>query len=177
MNKLTTKLQPATTSNSIFETDAFNPALILVGLGAAAVALHMVLRLPLHLPGRHGLEWLALLLLARQMSPLRGAATLTGASAAGLMLLFNPMTAPTYLVTAVLVDLGWMLFPSWRRHALLLGLLAGLAFASQPLLQLGLEPFPLTELGYRLATHFAFGAVGGIVGAGLWGMRNRLRQR
>ena len=40
-------------------------ALLMLGLGAAAVVLHQTLRAPLNLPGRHGLEWMALLVIGR----------------------------------------------------------------------------------------------------------------
>ena len=37
-------------------------ALLLTGLGAAAVVLHSVFRFPLQLPGHHGVEWMALII-------------------------------------------------------------------------------------------------------------------
>lgn len=177
MSRLPSGSLPGSTSRSTTETVGFGPQLILLGMGAVAVVLHVTLRFPLHLPGRQGLEWLALLLLARQVSPLPWAASITASGAAGLTMLFNPAGAPAYLATGLLVDLGWRYLPRWQRHALLLALLAGVAFAVKPLLQLGLEPFPTGQLGYRLLTHFVFGALGGLAGIGLWRARDRLRQR
>lgn len=167
--------QTANTSSDTTENWTLNSTFVLLGMGLTAAALHMALRVPLHLPGRHGLEWLAILLLARQAFPQPTAATTAGAGATALSLLFNPLAAPTYLATALLVDLGWHYLGRWRRHALLLALLAGLAFAVKPLLQLGLEPFPLSELGFRLITHFAFGALGGLAGVGLWRIADLFR--
>lgn len=175
MNRLISRLQTVTTSSGITENATLNSTLILLGLGMTAAALHMALRIPLHLPGRHGLEWLAILLLARQAFPQYGAATMAGTGAAALTLLFNPLTAPTYLATALIVDLGWHYLPRWRHQAYWLVLLAGLAFAANPLLQLGLEPFPLPELGFRLITHFAFGALGGAAGVGIWKITDNFR--
>ena len=173
LNSLPSGSLPGITSNSTTETRYSTQLLILLGTGAAAVALHALMRFPLHLPGRHGLEWLALLLLARQFSPLPGAASLTASGAAALSALLNPAAAPAYLATGLLFDLGWWGLGSWRRHALVLGVLAGVAFTVTPLLQLGVDPFPLSQLGIRLLTHFAFGTLGGLAGVGLWRLRSR----
>ncbi len=43
--------------------------LLLSGAGIAAALLHAATRFPLHLPGHEGLEWMAILMLARPASP------------------------------------------------------------------------------------------------------------
>ena len=64
-------LPPKTTSNS-FEWPGNGKAatvalpfelLLLFGAGMLATVLHQSFRLPLHMPGYHGMEWLAILML------------------------------------------------------------------------------------------------------------------
>ena len=57
--------------------------LLLVSSGALAVVLHQILRMPLGLPGRHGIEWMALLVIGRAATHRRGAGTLASAGRRG----------------------------------------------------------------------------------------------
>ncbi len=160
LNSLPSGSLPGTTSNSTTEIGHSSQLLILLGLGTAAVALHVALRFPLHLPGRHGLEWLALLLLARQFSPLPWAASLTGSGAAALSVLFNPASAPAYLITGVLLDLGWRRLYRWRHHALLLALLAGAAFAVKTCAATGIGSVSRVTAGLPAADPFRVRCLG-----------------
>ena len=89
-------LPPKTTSNS-FEWPGNGKAatvalpfelLLLFGAGMLATVLHQSFRLPLHMPGYHGMEWLAILMLARLASARSGAATVTGLGAATAALMY-----------------------------------------------------------------------------------------
>ena len=73
--KNTSKSFPTEWSLSWFE------ALLLIGGGVAAVVLHRVYDLSLGLPGHHGIEWMALMIIGRASSKYRGAGTLTSIGA------------------------------------------------------------------------------------------------
>ena len=72
------------------QTDVVKKAwevLILTGSGALAVVLHQSFQLPLGLPGHHGIEWMALLILGSSFSRMKGSATISSLGAAGISLL------------------------------------------------------------------------------------------
>ena len=110
-------------------------ALFLASLGVAVVALEQGFNWSLQLPGHHGLETMALLVLARLSCTNPWSATLVGASAAVaapflgashgvLMPLF-------YVLPAVVLDLGYRLSPRFGKSLLFLPLFAALAYASK----------------------------------------------
>ena len=161
-------------------------ALILLGLGAAGAIAHAVLRFPLHLPGRHGLEWMALLVIARRLSPYPGAASLAACGAALVSAIppfgfAGPLAPLMYLMPGVLLDLLYDFAGArWRGSALALGLFAALAHAARPLVGWNAAAFfgvhygPLAQgLGYLLLMHLAFGLIGGVIGAQLWRLSRR----
>lgn len=83
-------------------------ALLLIGGGVMAVVLHRAFDSSLGLPGHHGIEWMAIMILGRASSKFRGAGTLTsiGASFASVLPFLhgnNPFTWFYYLLPA----------PSW----------------------------------------------------------------
>lgn len=156
---------------------------ILLSLGILAATLHASFRFPLGLPGHHGLEWMALLVIARHFSSYRWAATLVALGAAGASTLpvlgfHNPITPALYLLPGLCLDLLFMARSTvWLRASWLIGLLAGTAFATKPVLQwLALDLFNSQGQGalikhglvYVVAMHFAFGFTGGSIGNALW---------
>ncbi len=153
-------------------------ALLLLGGGALAVVLHQTTRFPMGLPGRHGLEWMAILLVGRASSRSRYAGSLVGTGAAAFSLLplwgvgHDPFLWLLYLVPGLLIDIAYSEPPSWRASLWLLPLVAGLAFATKPLIRWVISlltglPYGslLMGLGYPLLTHFLFGLLGGVLGA------------
>ena len=56
-------------------------ALLLIGNGVLAVILHRAFDTSAGVPGHHGIEWMALMILGRTSSRFRGAGTLTSAGA------------------------------------------------------------------------------------------------
>lgn len=158
--------------------------LLLAASGAAVVALHEFLRLPLGLPGRHGIEWMALLLLGRSASRLSGAASLASAGAAFTSLLpfwrgDDPFVWLAYLVPGLVLDAAYRLWPRFVSKAWFIVLLGALAHASKPILRLMINlitgfPFGSFRYGvvYPIWTHLLFGLIGGLMAVAImWGIK------
>lgn len=154
-------------------------ALLLAGLGAGAVVLHAAFRWPLHLPGHHGLEWMALLALGRCSSSYRWSASLSSLSASAFSVLplwgfGDPFVWLIYLLPGLVIDVGFRLGRYWRENIWFLAALGGLAHGTKPLARAALGalsgwPYAslLHGLAYPLGTHILFGFSGGLLGAGL----------
>lgn len=154
---------------------------LLVGLGIAIVALRAAFRGHLGLHGRHGVEWMALLLIGRMASRNRGAATISSIGAATCVLLpiwgfRDPFGWLIYLWVGIVLDTGYALGKRWLWHDSLwfLVLLGGLAHATKPLVRLLISlisgwPYGSLIFGvaYPLALHIFFGIAGSLVGIGL----------
>jgi len=155
-------------------------ALFLASLGVAIVLLEQAFRWPLQLPGHHGLEAMALLVLGRLCCTNSWSATLVGASAAVaapfagadhgvLMPLF-------YVLPGIVLDLGYRLWPRLVDRALLfLPLVAALAFAAKPAVRVianqafGMQ-FGSLRAGpvYPILTHLMFGFLGALAAVLVW---------
>jgi hypothetical protein len=160
-------------------------ALFLASLGVVIVALEQAFRWPLQLPGHHGLEAMALLVLGRLSCTNQWSATLVGASAAVaapfvgadhgvLMPLF-------YVLPGIVLDAGYRLWPRLTgRFLLVLPLIAALAFAAKPAVRVianllfGMQ-FGSLRAGpvYPILTHLLFGFLGGLAAVLVWRMTER----
>jgi len=155
-------------------------ALFLASLGVAIVLLEQAFRWPLQLPGHHGLEAMALMVLGRLSCSNRWSATLVGASAAAaapfagadhgvLMPLF-------YVLPGVVLDLGYRVWPQLaRRFVLFLPLLAAIAFAAKPVVRLVANQLFGIQFGslragpvHPILTHLAFGFLGALAATLVW---------
>jgi len=151
-------------------------ALLLFGGGVLAVVLHRSFDMSLGLPGHHGLEWMALMIIGRASSRFRGAGTITsiGASfASSLPFLHgeNPFTWLFYLFPGPVMDLAFSYFPGVANRLWFMVLLGGLAHMTKPIGQLTMNlitgwPFGSFRYGvlYPFASHLLFGMIGGLVG-------------
>jgi len=170
-------------SSKATETTKARWLLYCLGLGAAGVALHAGVRLPLHVPGHHGLEWMALLAFARLAVPGRWAATGTGTAAAAVAYLpiwgfHDPFAPLVYLSAAVVFD-ALCLLGARRAPRLVSAAAGGLAFTVA-----GFIPFLAGPHGGGVSpalwawAHFAFGLTGAWVGAqaGSWAVRRAGRE-
>jgi hypothetical protein len=152
-------------------------ALLLFGGGVTAVILHRTTDLSLGLPGHHGIEWMALLLIGRVSSRFRGAGTLTGIGASFASTLpflqgGNPFTWLFYLLPGLVMDVAFRYFPGYANKLWFLILLGGLAHITKPIGQLAMNlitgwPFGSFRYGvlYPFASHLLFGMIGGLLGA------------
>lgn len=152
-------------------------ALLLFGGGALAVVLHRAYDLSLGLPGHHGIEWMALMIIGRASSRFRGAGSITslGASFASMMPMLhsdNPYTWFFYLLPGPVMDLAFRYLPRYANTFWFMIVLGGFAHATKPLAQFTVNlftgwPFGSFRYGvvYPFASHLLFGMIGGFVGA------------
>jgi hypothetical protein len=133
-------------------------------LGALAVLVRAKLRVPLQLPGHHGLEVMALLLSISTMV----AAVFTFFPFMG----FNdPFLPIVYLIMGATIDLLYKLIRLFRENILFFTLMGGLAYMVIPLSRIlihfsGLRFYNNIARGgywYPVWTHFLFGAGGAIL--------------
>ncbi len=151
-------------------------ALLLFGGGVLAVVLHRSFDTSLGLPGHHGMEWMALMILGRASSRFRGAGTLTsiGASLASTVPFLqggNPFAWLFYLLPGLVMDFAFRYFPGVTNKVWFMVLLGGLAHVTKPIGQLTVNlitgwPFGSFRYGvlYPFASHLLFGMIGGLVG-------------
>lgn len=147
----------------------------LAALGAAGVALHAGFRWPLHLPGHHGLEWMALLAFARVTASRRWSASAVGLAAAGVALapawgFHDPFAPLAYLLAGVLLD-GLCLAGERVPRGVVLPVGAALAFTASGLVTFLSAFHP--GVGLWLAGHLGFGLLGGLMGTWLGAQTRR----
>jgi len=165
-------------------------ALLLIGSGALAVVLHQSLRFPLGLPGRHGIEWMALLVLGRSTSRFRwaGSLTSTGAALTSLMPVWgvrdDPFIWVIYLLPGIVMDLVFYWLPQLQSKLWFWASLGGLAHATKPLARWAISLGSgwaygslLYGVAYPLTTHILFGLIGGLLGAAISLTGKRLIER
>ncbi len=152
-------------------------ALLLIGSGMTAVVLHRAYDLSLGMPGHHGLEWMALMIIGRASSRFRGAGTLTsiGASLASAMPILhgeNPYTPLFYLLPGPVMDFAFRYFPLYANKLWFMVAIGGLAHATKPVGQLItnlLTGWPFGSFRYGVlvpfGSHLFFGMIGGLLGA------------
>ena len=150
--------------------------LLLLLIGMLAVALHAKLRIPMKLPGKHGLVFMMLMVSSRHISRFPFATSLS-CLGASLLLYTNtlgfhdPFMPIVYITLGVILDvlfgissrldskfwivalaggIGWMMIPVLR---ILITMVSGFPYSSM-----------LTGFAYPLATHFFFGLTGSLIG-------------
>jgi hypothetical protein len=152
-------------------------ALLLIGTGVLAVILHRTFDSGLGLPGHHGIEWIALLIMGRSFSRFHGAGSLAGvgaslATAVPFLHTTNPFTWLFYLLPGPVMDLAFRYLPRYAAKLWFLIMLGGLAHVTKPFGQLMINaifgwPFGSFRFGvvYPTASHLLYGMLGGLLGA------------
>ncbi|MCB1485152.1 MAG: hypothetical protein KDJ17_09700 [Hyphomicrobiaceae bacterium] len=152
----------------------------LISLGVLTYVLHKTFHYPLKMPGHHGLEAMALLVLGRLSCTNPFSATIVCLSALTTASFATGMghdasSALLGLAPGLLVDAGVLLFKNWRAQFLVLPLLAALGHATKPLIRSGIFETTGINFGslrhglvYPLTTHFCYGLAGGLLAALLW---------
>ena len=151
----------------------------LVFLGVLTYVLHKTFHYPLKMPGHHGLEAMALLVIGRLSCTNPLSATLvclSAAATAGLVAGGHDGSSALFgIVPGLLMDAGVLLFKNWRAQLLVLPLLAAFGHATKPIVRSGLFETLGVNFGslrngvmYPVSTHLLYGFAGGVVGILLW---------
>jgi len=146
--------------------------------GVLAGYLHQVFRLPLKMPGRHGLEFMAIMIFARCAAGTRYAGASVGAGSAGATLWLSHGLAIEpfiFILQGLALDFVYPKARAMASWVWSLALAAALAHTIKPLidwvlmLTTGVESDSLISgLAYPVATHLLFGFIGGLCGALAW---------
>lgn len=160
----------------------------LASLGVAIVVLEQAFRWPLQLPGHHGIEAMALLVLGRLSCSHRWSATIVAAGGAlaapAIGADHGVLTPLLYLLPGAVLDFGYRLRPVLGRLLLFLPLLAAVAFATKPVTRvlahelLGMQ-FGSLRAGfvYPVLTHLLFGFGGALAAVLAWRATERAARR
>lgn len=155
-------------------------AILLLGLGMLAITLHAKWRYPLNIPGHHGMEFMAILMLGRSLSRFRFASGISSLGI-GVLLLFpvfgfsDPMMGFNYMLPGFALDLLYSRMTGIRKMWPRAALVAGAAYLLIPASRLAMmfiAGFPYAVFlkhGFivPLLSFFIFGAMGGLIGSGV----------
>ncbi len=149
-------------------------ALVLFGMGIAAVMLHQAFRFPLHLPGKQGLLWIAILVACKCSSRLGLSGSLTGMGAASASVCFaghDPFSWAIYLTAGFLSDIIVVVIPKSSIGIVITAMAFGLIHVTKPVMRGGIDLFTNISypslwggILYPVVTHFVFGFAGTIIG-------------
>ena len=151
----------------------------LASLGVTVIVLEQAFRWPLQMPGHHGLEAMALLVLGRLSCSHRWSATIVASSAAvaapALGADHGMLTPLFYLLPGLVIDLGCRLQSTLGRFLVFLPAVAALGFATKPVMRVLAHEFFGMQFGslragpvYPILTHLVFGFCGALAAVLLW---------
>lgn len=153
--------------------------LLLLMTGFLATWLHFRFRIPLNMPGRHGLEFMVLVMGARALSSLRltSIITISGSILATMipgLSYGDPLLPFTYLMMGVVIDFAWYKWNTVWVWVPLAALLGGFVYSFIPVVRMLFSPFfgiihnsLKSGLLFPWFTHFIFGFIGSLAGVGL----------
>lgn len=154
--------------------------LMLFSLGISAIVIRSYLRIPLGIPGRHGLEFMAILMIARRISKIPFASVIAMIGATTFMFvpfigIKDPFLPVIYLVMGIVLDVLYFAFKNPANRLAILSLIGGIAYMVIPLSRIGIFLFTgfidksFVKVGFiiPILSHFAFGVAGALLGAGL----------
>jgi hypothetical protein len=148
-------------------------------MGAIAMLLHAKLRIPMHLPGKSGLFFMIIIITARASSRYTFGSSMACLGAASVLLISNlgfddPFMPVVYILLGFVMDFLFIVTTSFKQNVFLIALASGMSWMFIPIIRSAVSAitgFPyeslLGGLFYPLFTHFIFGLIGGLIGAGL----------
>ncbi|MFC2102628.1 hypothetical protein ACFLS7_06495 [Bacteroidota bacterium] len=153
--------------------------LFLLFVGMLAMVIHAKLRIPLQLPGRQGIIFLAMIVAARGVSkfPLAGSVTCAGSAlilATSWLGFREPLAPVVYLLIGFILDALFLNFRKVMPFVMATVISCAIGWMFIPLIKLGIASFTgvfFTSFRFGIlwpiATHLFFGVAGGLLGASL----------
>lgn len=164
--------------------------LLLLAIGICAIVVRSYLRIPLGIPGRHGLEFMAILMIGRRISKIPFASVIAMLGATSFMFMpfigiKDPFLPVIYLIMGIVLDILYFAFKNPANRLAILSLVGGLAYMVIPISRLGVFLFTgvldssFIKSGFviPLLSHFAFGVAGTLLGAGLIFSIKRIKRK
>ena len=164
--------------------------LILMFFGFLLAFLRARLRIPLHIPGHHGVEVMFLIILARLITRMPIASTITTMSAAACMFIpglgySDPFLPVVFVLFGLFLDWAFKIFPKLHLSVPFVILISGIAYSFIPIsrfLIVAFTNFPYDSFlkslfGYNLLSHFFFGALGGSIAITSYIFANRMKSK
>lgn len=150
--------------------------ILLFLFGALAILAHSKLRIPLRIPGHHGLEFMLLMLVGRGLSGEKFASSIFSLGVASLIFIpglgfKDPFMTLIYILPGFAIDLFFnTIFKSMKKDWLI-ALSAGFAYALIPVFRVIISsltgyiyPSLMAGIFYPIFLHFIFGSLGGFLG-------------
>lgn len=154
-------------------------------MGVLAMLIHSKLRIPMHLPGKNGLLFMMIVVSACAASRFSFGASITCLGSAMLLMVANlgfddPFMPIVYIILGISMDLIFGISKLFKSNVIIVAIASGFSWMLIPLIRSGISlitGFPyqslLTGITYPLLTHFIFGLIGGLIGAGLVNLANK----
>jgi len=153
--------------------------IFLLLIGMLAITIHSKLRIPMGIPGKHGIIFMFLMITGKMASRFSFAASISSLGASAL-LYFNvlgftdPFLPAIYLFIGFSLDLMFLVHGKGEKSAVLIAFFCGLSYMFIPLMRLFINTIThipyLSLLGNMFATfmmHIVFGFIGGLLGVKL----------
>lgn len=176
------KLQAKTTSKVLVNKSVLQEVaeiILAFGLGILAVTLHAKLRIPIRIPGHHGLEFMALLIISKQLTNTKFSGSIFSLGA-GVMLIIpflgfkDPYAPIVYMLPGILLDLFFTIGIFKKKTIFITALLGGLAYSLIPVTRaiiMLLTGFVYKNMiagpWYPIMSFFAFGFAGTLITFGI----------
>ncbi len=152
---------------------------ILLFLGMIAIFAHARFRSGINIPGHHGLEFMALLMVGRAASKIKWASLFFSIGVISLLFIpflgfKNPIMSFVFLIPGISVDIFYNSIKKYNNKIWFLSLVGGISYGLVPIIRLLLTEFTgiihksllLTPV-YTITTHIIFGTIGSIIGVAL----------
>lgn len=144
--------------------------------GALAILAHSKLRIPLRIPGHHGLEFMLLMLIGRGLSEEKFASSIFSLGVASLIFIpglgfKDPFMTMVYILPGIAMDFFYLTLVKSIRKDWVLALASGFSYALIPIFRVLISsltgfiyPSLMGGIFYPIILHFIFGSVGGFLG-------------
>jgi len=160
--------------------------ILLLATGMIAIWLHYKLRIPLKLPGKHGIVYLAILMSSSSIINLRYSNTIITLGSSLLIISnavgFNtPFIWINYILVGLILDFIKNIYLN-KKNIFLYGLAGSIAWATMPIIKFliyqliplnsSIEIISVGYLIYSIFTHIIFGFMGGILSSSVLVIKN-----